>query len=185
MARLTAEAMLEAAPAVGLQTAAYAGNAAFYGPRFVLGRLVIDALAIVRPENYLNLRSSVGGENRLRGQPSAALLGANLLAYNMELRSRPLHILASQLGGALFFDVADAFDEWPARPKSSAGLGLRAALPQLDRYVFRFDVGFPIVRTLGAGPVGFYLAIEQAFPEKVADPPNGLVIPANAGALGQ
>ena len=51
--------------------------------------------------------------------------------------------------------------------------------------MIRFDVGFPIVRALGAGPVGFYLAIEQAFPEKVADPPNGLVIPANAGALGQ
>ncbi|MDF2692658.1 MAG: rane protein [Labilithrix sp.] len=184
MARLTGEGLLEASSSE-LASASYAANGAFYSPRFVLGRLVIDALAIVRPENYSNLRAAVGGESRLRGQPSAALLGANLLAYNMELRSRPLHILASQLGGALFFDVADAFDAWPAQPRSSVGVGLRAVLPQLDRQVVRFDLGFPIVRAEGAGPVGFYLALEQAFPEKTPDPPNGLILPVNAGQLGQ
>jgi hypothetical protein len=184
LARIAAETMIETSP-TGLQSAAYAGNAVVYSPRTPFGRLVIDTLAILRPENYLNVRSIVGGESRLRGQPSGALLGSNLLAYNMELRSRPLHILKSQLGGALFFDVADAFDAWPARPKTSAGIGIRAAVPHLDRHVIRFDVGFPIIRAQGAGPIGFYLAIEQAFRDKVPDPPNGLIIPSDAGALGQ
>jgi hypothetical protein len=185
MARLTGEAMVELAPSSARSAASYALNGALYSPRFVVGRLVIDALAVVRPQNYSNLRSTVGGESRLRGQPSSVLLGANMIAWNTELRTRPLHILASQLGGALFFDVADAFDSWPARPKSSAGFGVRAVFPQIDRYVVRFDVGFPIVRAADAGPVGFYLAVEQAFPERIPDAPNGLVVPTNAGQLGQ
>jgi hypothetical protein len=184
MARVSGETLLEAA---GRATSAesYAANVAFYSPRFLIGRLVVDTLAIVRPRNYLNQRSTVGGENRLRGQPSGALIGENLIASNIELRTRPLHLLASQLGGVLFFDVADAFDTGPPLPKSSAGFGLRAVLPQIDRNVFRFDVAFPIVRAEGAGPIGFYFALEQAFPEKIPDAPNGLINPANAGQLGQ
>lgn len=186
LARLSGEVMLEVAlPATNIQSAMYGANAAFYSPRFALGRLVVDAIMIARPENYLNQRTTLGGEGRLRGQPSAALLGANMLAYNMELRSRPLHVFTSQLASALFFDVGDAFDTWPARPKSSAGFGLRAVLPQFDRNIIRLDVAFPIVRAQGAGPVGFYLAFEQAFPARIPEPPNGLIIPSNAGALGQ
>ncbi len=191
LSRVTGEALLEVTPAGSgsgddpLPMAAYAANVAMYSPRFFLGRVVVDGLLIARPDNYLNQRSTLGGEGRLRGQPSAILLGANLLAFNAELRSRPLHILASQLGGALFFDAGDAFDAWPAQPKSTAGFGLRAVLPQLDRNVIRLDIGFPIVRTLGADPVGFYIAIEQAFSSKSPDAPNGLIIPVNAGALGQ
>jgi hypothetical protein len=185
LARFTGEAMIEAATAAGRSAESYAANAAVYSPRFFGGRLVVDALAVVRPRNYLNLRSTVGGESRLRGQPSAALLGANMLAFNTELRSRPVHILSAQLGGALFYDMADAFDAWPARPKSSAGFGIRAVLPQIDRNVVRFDVAFPIVRTEGAGPIGFYFAVEQAFPERAPEAPNGLIVPTNAGQLGQ
>lgn len=191
LSRVTGEALLEVTPTGSgpgddpLPMAAYAANVAMYSPRFFLGRVVVDGLLIARPDNYLNQRSTLGGEGRLRGQPSAILLGANLLAFNAELRSRPLHILASQLGGALFFDAGDAFDAWPAQPKSTAGFGLRAVLPQLDRNVIRLDIGFPIVRTLGADPVGFYIAIEQAFSSKSPDAPNGLIIPTNAGALGQ
>jgi hypothetical protein len=183
--RITGETLAEA-QIDQLPVRVHAANVSVYSPRFFLGRLVVDGLILTRPANYLNLRSTVGGESRLRGQPSGALLGQNLVAVNTELRSRPLNVLASQIGGALFFDVADAQDGWPPKPKSSAGVGLRLVLPQLDRNVIRFDVGFPIEKAPGAGVVGFYFALDQAFPARSPDMPTSLIQAANvSGALGQ
>lgn len=181
-AQIAAETVIEAQTSdVPVRT--HAANVSVYSPRFFLGRMVVDGLVMTRPANYLNLRSTVGGESRLRGQPSGALYGENLVAVNTELRSRPITILASQLGGALFFDVADASDGWPPRPKSSAGFGVRLVLPQLDRNVIRFDVGFPIQKAEGAGVVGFYFALDQAFTARPPELPPNLV--TATGALGQ
>lgn len=185
MSRLNAETILEAQPD-NIPVRTHAVNASIYSPRFFLGRLVVDGLMIARPRNYLNLRSTVGGESRLRGQPSGALIGENLVAVNTELRSRPVSILASQIGGVLFYDVADASDDWPPKPKSSAGFGLRFVFPQLDRNVIRFDVGFPIEKAPGAGVVGFYFAVEQAFPARTPDLPTSVIqTMQSTGALGQ
>lgn len=190
LARLAVESLLELA-AGEIPTAAFAVNAALASPRTTLGRLVVDGLVIARPENYLNRRSTLGGEGRLRGYPSAALIGQNVVAYNAELRTRPVDILSCQIGGALFFDVGDAFDGPDPSLKSSAGFGVRGLFPQLDRKVFRIDVAFPLVREAGAGPVGFYLAFEQAFPTTVTAVPGAGATQAllnnapGAGALGQ
>jgi hypothetical protein len=45
-------------------------------------------------------------------------------------------------------------------------VGFRVLLPQLDRVVFRGDVGFPIMQKLDPGvpPFTVSLAFEQAFP---------------------
>jgi hypothetical protein len=47
------------------------------------------------------------------------------------------------------------------------GFGLRALLPQLDRLVFRADIGFPVERPLDHGapipPLGFLVTFGQAF----------------------
>ncbi len=101
------------------------------------------------------------------------------------LRGARIEVLASQLGGALFLDVADAFDRWPPRPRSSVGVGARIVLPQLDRNVIRFDVGFPIERAEGAGPVGFYLALEQAFSARPPDASSSITMPSGSGSIGQ
>jgi hypothetical protein len=152
----------------GVPQLAVGGELGYVGPQFFLGRLVVDSVAIARPRNYVNHRSGLGGEGRLRGYPSAAFLGENVVAYNVELRTRPIEILSCQLGATAFFDVGDAFDNgMPLRPKSSTGFGLRGLFPQLDRKVMRLDVAFPLVRAGDAGPdtgpVGFYIAFEQAF----------------------
>jgi hypothetical protein len=168
---------------------AMAADFAIVSPSFGVGRLVVDAVGITRPRNYLNQRSSLGGEGRLRGYPSAAFLGENLVAYNMELRSRPIEILACQVGTAVFFDVGDAFDGVAIQPKSSTGFGLRALFPQLDRKVFRIDVAFPLVRAGPQGPVGFYVAFEQAFTSSTVSPPGTgaaqSILSPLGGALGQ
>jgi hypothetical protein len=165
-------------------------------PSFGVGRLVTDALVLARPNDYLNVRSILGGEGRLRGYPSGALLGQNLVAYNVELRTRPIEILACQLGGAAFYDAGDAFDgSFSPHLKSSVGAGIRALFPQLDRRVWRIDVAVPLLRTRGragegeVGPVGFYIAFEQAFPTFLVTPPGAgatqSVLNLGGGALGQ
>jgi hypothetical protein len=190
-ARVSSETLLELAQGE-IPTAAFAGSAAFFSPRFSIGRIVVDGIVVARPENYLNRRSTLGGEGRLRGFPSAALIGQNLVAYNAEFRTRPVDILSCQIGGAAFFDVGDAFDGPAPALKSSFGFGVRGLFPQLDRKVFRVDLAFPLVRTTAdTGPVGFYIAFEQAFPASVtgnpgAGPSQGFLnTHPGAGALGQ
>jgi hypothetical protein len=187
-ARVTTEVQTEL-QTEGVPTLTLAGNVAFVSPTFFLGRFVIDAFGIARPQNYLNLRSSIGGEGRLRGYPSAGFLGENTVAYNAELRTRPIEILSCQIGGTLFFDVGDAFDGSNFQPKSSTGFGIRTLFPQLDRNVFRADVAFPLVRGDAQSPVGFYVAFEQAFPPRsVTAPSSGAaqaIISPEGGALGQ
>jgi hypothetical protein len=133
-------------------------------PRWAAGRMVLDAVLLDRYENHLRRSSSLGGDGRLRGYPSQYAIGSNVVAVNAEYRSRPLEILRSvQVGGVAFVDAGDAFDAWKdLRLHESAGLGVRVLFPQLDRIVFRFDVGFP----LGGGaaaPVGFFVTFGQAF----------------------
>lgn len=186
--RITTEAVTEL-QSDGVPTFAASGNVALVSPSLSIGRIVVDAIGLARPRNYLNQRSALGGEGRLRGYPSAAFLGENLVAYNAELRSHPVEILACQVGGALFFDVGDAFDGTAFQPKSSAGFGVRGLFPQLDRKVFRVDIAFPLVRAGASGPVGFYVAFEQAFPSGAVTPPafgpaQSILSPAG-GALGQ
>lgn len=186
--RATTEALVELEPAAVPQLAV-AANVALVSPSFGPGRLVIDGLAIARPRNFLNQRSSLGGEGRLRGYASGAFLGENVVAYNVELRSRPVEILACQVGGALFFDIGDAFDGAAIAPKSSTGFGVRGLFPQLDRKVFRIDVAFPLVRSGTQGPIGFYVAFEQAFTSGSVTPPAPsaaqAILSPLGGALGQ
>jgi hypothetical protein len=120
-------------------------------PRFGHGRLVFDARMLDRYANYLNLKSTLGGDGRLRGYPASMFLGSNLVSANLEYRSDPLEIAAIQLGFTLFADAGDAFDTWKQlQLKQSCGLGLRAVFPQLQRSVMRVDLGFPL--TQGALP---------------------------------
>jgi len=135
-------------------------------PRLGIGRLVFDAGALNRYRNYLNRTSYLGGSGRLRGYPSNFFSGKDLIAYNFEFRSHPIEILSCQLGGAAFFDAGDAANGMSRlRPKHSLGFGFRVLFPQLDRLVFRGDIGFPIDerRAPGVNPFSITVAFEQAF----------------------
>lgn len=136
-------------------------------PSLGFGRLVVDAGVLNRYENDLNQRSSLGGDTRLRGYPTSAFRGKDVIAGNLELRTRPLEVLTLQLGAAAFFDVGDAFDGFEnLRPKQSAGFGLRLLFPQLDRVVMRVDWGFPLTQGFMQGPFpgDIVVTFRQAFP---------------------
>jgi len=108
-------------------------------------RIVVDGSFLYRWRNYLNQITFLGGDDRLRGYPTNFLVGANVLSYNVEVRSRPVEILSCQVAGVAFFDTGDAYTN-NYQTFQSVGVGMRALFPWLDRTVFRLDVGFPFER---------------------------------------
>ena len=95
-------------------------------------------------------------------------MGKDIATYNLELRSRALEIKTVLVGAALFYDVGGAFDGFAKlQTYESAGAGLRVLFPQLDRLVFRVDVGVPLAPAglpPGVAPVQYFIAFGQAFP---------------------
>lgn len=148
-------------------------RARVHTPSFGVGRLVFDVRLFDRYRNYLNRRSVLGGDTRLRGYPTAAFIGEDVLSANLELRTRPLEIWSCQVAGAAFFDAGDAFDGFDdLRLKQSAGFGVRALFPQLNRVVMRADWGVPLTRGYkepDALPGDIVVTFEQAFPMPPAD----------------
>jgi hypothetical protein len=179
LARAYAEGVVEAAPSQ-VYDANLSGGVRLTSPRTPLGRLVFDGGFFERFENYLNRRSSLGGDTRLRGYPSGAYRGENVLAANVELRSRPLEIFTVQLGAAAFFDTGAAWDhdESPVF-RQSVGTGLRLLFPQLERTVMRIDWAVPMATDPSVGvdtilPGRFIVTFSQAFEMPSIGPPSVL-----------
>lgn len=144
-------------------------------PRLGFGRLIVDGILENRYENYLNSRSALGGDGRLRGYPyadtevkdSGNQRGADLVAFNTEFRSAGIDILSAQCGLAAFHDVGGAANSFDSLAlKQSVGFGARVLFPQADRIAFRLDWAFPL--NPGPGyttlPGYFIFSVGQAFP---------------------
>jgi Omp85 superfamily domain len=152
-----------------ISDASLEGGLAVVTPRIGTGRLIFETTALDRWRNYLNVLSYVGGDSLLRGYPSRFLAGKDMLAANLEFRSRSVQFGSIQFGAAAFFDAGAAFDSFDhIEPRRSLGLGLRMVLPQIERAVLRFDLGFPIDRPIDPatgqpiGPASFFVAFNQA-----------------------
>ena len=148
-------------------------------PRLGVGRFVYDTGAVYRYLDYRNLRYGLGGDNRLRGYPSQQFLGRNLIASNLEFRTRSIKLFEILFGLVGFYDVGDAFDApEQLRPKHSVGFGARATAPQLQRIAARLDVAFPLTPPPPNAPLGerwggvdILLTLDgQAFPFPTAQP---------------
>ncbi len=135
-----------------------------------IGRVVFDASLLYRWRNYLNLQNYLGGDDQLRGYPTNFFIGKDVMSYNLEFRSHPVELFTLQLGGVLFYDVGDAFEGWSNfTPFQAAGFGIRTLFPQLDRIVFRADLGFPVERPIDpstnrpVAPYQVFFSLGQAF----------------------
>jgi hypothetical protein len=132
-------------------------------PRLPIGRLVHDLWLFHKYRDYSHDRFALGGETRPRGFASGEFLGKDAVATTLEFRSVPVEILSAQVGAAAFYDVADAFQGFSAlRLHHSAGVGLRALIPWLDRTVFRVDWGVPLDDG-AALPGAVFITFRQAF----------------------
>ena len=179
-------------------------------PTALIGRFFFDAHLLYRFSNYLNQTEFLGGDTRLRGYPANYFVGHNVIDSNLEFRTRSIDILTAQIGLVAFYDIGDAFNAWSATPASicratgnatssspptnfcpaeSLGAGLRILFPQLDRVVFRGDIGFPLGegRALaGVTPVSFFITLGQAFTTPAVLPSLGtgstVVVPGLSGS---
>ncbi|MFO0549030.1 MAG: hypothetical protein U0271_11625 [Polyangiaceae bacterium] len=175
--RVYSEGLLEAAPEK-VYDASMTVGVRVVSPRTSVGRLVVDGAWQERFANYLNKRSTIGGESRLRGYPSGAYRGENVIAANLEFRSRPFDVYTIQLGATAFFDTGAAWDRGEhlaLRP--SVGAGFRLVFPQLERTVMRIDWALPLALDPSVGvtsifPGRFLVTFEQAFAMPSVDPPQ-------------
>ena len=86
-------------------------------------------------------------------------------AVNFELRSRPVQILSVQFGAAAFYDMGDTgIDMSNIHLRHGVGGGLRVAFPQIQRSVFRLDVGVPLDPNDRYANASVIARFEQAFP---------------------
>ena len=135
-----------------------------------IGRIVVDATAAVPlaelPEHQgvpRRRRSAARLSHRTTSSATTSSRTTSSFARG------PIEILSCQLAAVGFFDAGDAFDSWSTfEPFQSVGVGLRALFPQLDRGVFRADLGFPIERPINSAnglpiaPFAFLLSFGQA-----------------------
>jgi hypothetical protein len=164
--RIYAESTLEAEP-TRLADGSLEAGARIESPRTGIGRLVFDARLLRRFRNYMNRRSALGGDTRLRGYTTQQYIGADVFSYNLEFRARPFQLWSFQFGAVAFLDAGDAFDgAGDLEMKHSVGVGLRAVFPQLDRTCMRLDWGFPLTRSEFPSPFPgqFVITFQQAFP---------------------
>lgn len=149
------------------------GSTRIASPRFTGGRLVADGIVIDHYQNYLNDQVQMGGEGRLRGYPPLAFIGQHLAAASVELRTGSLNVLSAELGGAVFYDVGDAFDDFrTVRMHQDVGAGVRVLFPQAERVVMRADWGFPIAdETYRTFPGALFITFGQAFGMAQVDEP--------------
>lgn len=116
-------------------------------PTLGLGRLVLRGDYTGRRDDSASTLVSLGGDNGLRGYESQAFFGfgVDLLRAGLEYRTAPWVWSFVHVGGVLFYDGGSVFERledvaW----HHSAGLGLRALVPQFNRVSYRVDVGFPL-----------------------------------------
>lgn len=118
---------------------------------------------MLRLEDLSHKISTVGGDTFLRGFPSGYFKSSSYWGANLEFRTRPWRFTPYLLVGfATFVDFGDAFsDRQDLGLNGSTGGGLRVMIPQINRAVFRADVGFPV----GAPGLGSSttLQFEQVF----------------------
>ncbi len=185
LVRATVESITEAQSS-SLSDASIEPTLHIVSPTVLIGRLVFDAHLLYRYRNYLNQVAVLGGDSRLRGYPTGELAGTDLLSSNLEFRTHSIDILTAQVGLVAFYDIGDAFHGFSQlRPYDSVGLGLRALFPQLDRSVFRVDVGAPLgdgARLPGVPPVSFFLSLGQAFGVPAIGPGGGPGSPSLSGS---
>jgi hypothetical protein len=132
-------------------------------PRMPMGRLIYGARVAHRYRDYYNRRFELGGGGRLRGYAVNEFRGKDVLVSNLEWRTPSLGLWSGQLGGALFYDVGDAFDGFERlRPKHGAGFGVRVLIPQVDRITFRMDWGFPLDPDHETLPGAWFFTFGQA-----------------------
>ncbi|MET0387720.1 MAG: hypothetical protein ABW321_17245 [Polyangiales bacterium] len=110
----------------------------------LLGRFVLRVVWDIRQNDTQRTFVALGGDNGLRGYPAQQFygFGARRLFGNVEYRTQPWLLESVHLGAVVFYDAGTVYQRFSnARFHHAAGVGLRVLFPQLNRTVFRLDLG--------------------------------------------
>ncbi len=164
LARATATSTIEIAEP-GMNDGQVTGALRLVTPRFEFLRMVFDAFVIDNYINYFNKQITLGGDSRPRGYPAGEFIGTDAVVGSLELRTTGFLLLSASVGGAVFYDIGDAFNGFAnMRPAQSIGFGLRVLFPQANRVVLRGDWGFPMAtQGYDAWPGRIFVTFGQAF----------------------
>lgn len=121
-------------------------RAHFVTPALGLGRFVMGTTLADHPQwRYVAPLFELGSGDRLRGYAPGRFVGRTVFANNLEFRSRPIELFSTLLGFVAFWDAGAADSGVGSLSLAhGVGAGLRVLLPQIDRQVFRIDLGFPV-----------------------------------------
>jgi hypothetical protein len=140
------------------------GTVASVSPALYGVRLIARGNVSARIRDTNNQFFFVGGNTGLRGYPIGFFRGDRQVVGNLELRTGPERLLFTRVGGVVFWDVghaADRFEEITLH--HDVGIGLRALVPQLQPFVFRFDWAVPLTGVTAGLPGRFTAGVQQAF----------------------
>ena len=136
----------------------------FSSPHLALGRFVYQTTVIDHYRNYRRSPLGLGGTGRLRGYQATATSGEHYFISNLEYRTVPVQIFSAQLGAVVFHDMGDTFGSFgDIDLLHGIGAGIRFVIPQLDRDVFRIDLGVPVPFDEPTGEVSVIATFGQAF----------------------
>lgn len=96
----------------------------------------------------------LGGFDSIRGLPDGALVGNKAIYANLELRKMAARWRHVWLQPAIFTDAGSAAFEWSDlehKRHASAGLGMRIAIPQVTRLMFRIDYAWSLTEPRSRG----------------------------------
>jgi outer membrane protein assembly factor BamA len=105
----------------------------------------------------------LGGFDSVRGLPDGVAYGTRFAFANLELRKIALKRKYLWLQPVIFADAGNADNDWNTlsdQVRSSAGMGIRLAVPQVYRLILRIDYA---VSTDGTGTRGFTAGMNQFF----------------------
>ncbi len=142
------------------------GAATCYGPWISFLRPVLHMEYTHNSRDTTKTQLSVGGDQGLRGYLAGSRWGANRALLTAEVRTKPISAGTVSIGGVLFWDSADAFNQGEQISlRHSAGVGLRIGVPQVNREIIRIDMGIPMPFSSAETGFGGFIGIGtgQAF----------------------
>jgi len=129
-----------------------------------LFRLVARATISARIDETQNRFFTLGGTNGMRGFPISWFDGQISVVGNLEVRSMPLQIWFTRVGGLVFWDVGHAADHLDdLRLHHDIGIGGRMLIPQLSPLVYRLDWAIPLNGESAGLPGRLTLGLDQTF----------------------
>jgi outer membrane protein assembly factor BamA len=130
---------------------------------FQLGRIIAQSEVDTRWNDSQNAFFTIGGDPALRGFALNQFHGERRFTAQLEVRTLPVSVWVLRAGGVLFWDSGGAANSLTEMQiHNDVGVGVRGLVPQLSRFVYRFDLAFPL-DGIGAGSPRFIAAFDSAF----------------------